>query len=110
MLAKFYESGEVSNELANIFHNRNTELGYVVGHEADNILEHPRFKNLLEVVEDLKAKFAKLDTQHKSEFNTVKEELNDVRSKLAEKKMQKYTDSRQNYRWYGLIIGPQKNF
>ena len=73
LLAKFYEPGEVSNELTDTFHkNRNTELGYVVGHKVDNILEHPRFKKLLEVVGDLKAKLAELDAQHKSEFNTVK--------------------------------------
>lgn len=86
LLAKFYESGEVSNELTNIFHkNRNAELSHVAEQEADNISEHPSFKKLLEVVEDLKAKFVELDTQHKSEFYTVKEELNDVRSELAEK-------------------------
>ena len=38
LLAKFYESGEVSNELTDIFRkNRNTELGYVVGHEGGTV-------------------------------------------------------------------------
>ena len=50
-----------------------------MGQEEDNILDHPSFKKLLAVVEDLKVKFVELETEHKSEFNTVKK---NVRSEL----------------------------
>ena len=86
MLVKFYECGEVSQGLTDIFQKvRNTELSYVLDRENDNSAEQPTLKRVLEMLEELEAKFIESSIQHKAEISKLKEELNAVQSVIAEK-------------------------
>ena len=86
LLVKFYESGEVSQGLTDIFQKvRNTELSYVLDRENDNNAEQPTLKKVLEMLEELEAKFVESCIQHKAEISKLKEELSGEQSVIAEK-------------------------
>ena len=84
LLVKFYECGEVSQELMDIFQKvRNTELNYVLNRENDSNVEQPTFKKVLEMLEELEAKFVESSIQHKAEIEKLKGELSSVHCKKS---------------------------
>jgi hypothetical protein len=48
-------------------------------------LDQPNLKKLLEIVEDLEAKFVETNIQHKTDSDKLKDELNHMQLHLAEK-------------------------
>jgi cell division septum initiation protein DivIVA len=48
-------------------------------------LDQPNLKKLLEIVEDLEAKFIETNIQHKTDIDKLKDELNHMQLHLAEK-------------------------
>ena len=86
LLVKFYECGEVSLGLTDIFQKvRNTELSYVLDRENDSNVEQPTLKKVLEMLEELEAKFLESSIQHKAEIEKLKDKLSSVQSVIAEK-------------------------
>ena len=86
LLVKFYECGEVNQGLMDIFQKvRNTELSYVLDRENDNNVGQPTLKKVLEMLEELEAKFVESSIQHKAEIDKLKDELCSVQSVIAEK-------------------------
>jgi hypothetical protein len=86
LLVKFYESGEGSQALKDIFRKvRNTDCSYSLGDKETNALDQPNLKKLLEIVEDLEAKFIETNIQHKTDIDKLKDELNHMQLHLAEK-------------------------
>ena len=87
LLVKFYECGEVTHGLTDTFQKvRNTDLSYVLNRENDSNVEQPTLKKVLEMLEELEAKFVESSIQHKAETEKLKDELSSVQSVTAEKK------------------------
>ena len=83
---KFYESGEGSQALKDIFRKvRITDCSYSLGDKETNALDQPNLKKLLEIVEDLEAKFVETNIQNKTDIDKLKDELNHMQLHLAEK-------------------------
>ncbi|CAB4012642.1 Hypothetical predicted protein [Paramuricea clavata] len=79
-------SGEGSQALKDIFRKvRNTDCSYALGDKETNALDQPNLKKLLEIVEDLEAKFVETNIQHKTDIDKLKDELNHMQLHLAEK-------------------------
>jgi hypothetical protein len=64
---------------------RNTDCSYSLGDKEANALDLPNLKKLLEIVEDLEAKFIETNIQHKTDIDKLKDELNHMQLHLAEK-------------------------
>ncbi|CAB4044477.1 Hypothetical predicted protein [Paramuricea clavata] len=92
LLVKFYESGEGSQALKDIFRKvRNTDCSYALGDKETNAFDQPNLKKLLEIVEDLEAKFVETNIQHKTDIDKLKDELNHMQLHLAEKDSKIYS-------------------
>ncbi|CAB4012125.1 Hypothetical predicted protein [Paramuricea clavata] len=99
VLVKFYESGEGSQALKDIFRKvRNTDCSYALGDKEANALDQPTLKKLLEIVEDLEAKFVETNIQHKTDIDKLKDELNHMQLHLAEKDSKTVYSLRANCR------------
>ena len=86
LLVKFYESGEATRELKDIFHKvRITDFSHALGHASENASEQINLKKLLTIIEDLEAKFAESEVEHKAEIDKLKEELSHIQLNLTDK-------------------------
>ncbi len=83
LLVKFYECGEATRELKDIFHKvRITDFSHALGHASENASEQINLKKLLTIIEDLEAKFAESEVEHKVEIDKLKEELSHIQLNL----------------------------
>ncbi len=86
LLVKFYECGEATQELKDIFRKvRITDFSHALGHATENASEQINLKKLLTIIEDLEAKFAESEVEHKAEIDELKEELSHIQLNLTEK-------------------------
>ncbi len=62
-----------------------SSFSHALGHASENASEQINLKKLLTIIEDLEAKFAESEVEHKAEIDKLKEELSHIQLNLTDK-------------------------